>query len=113
MISHDTANIISYIYFLQGPSAEIELVTGKTIRITIDDQYYDKCTEEILYVDYKNLIQMMEVEGRIFIDDGLLSVIVKEKGLLIQSCSNFLLQMSCDVRKPVQHKPAYTPTEES
>lgn len=63
-----------------GASAEIELETGKNIRLTTDDQYYEKCTEELLYVDYKNITKMMDVGGRIFIDDGLISVIVKDKG---------------------------------
>ena len=65
----------------QGGSAEVELEAGKSIRLTTDEQYYEKCTGDILYVDYKNIVQVMEIEGRIFIDDGLISVIVKDKGM--------------------------------
>ena len=32
-------------------------------------------------MDYKNITKMMDVGGRIFIDDGLISVIVKDKGM--------------------------------
>ena len=74
---------LTFSCLLQGASAEIELVTGKNIRLTTDEQYYEKCTEELLYVDYKNIVQMMEVGGRIFIDDGLLSVIVTDKGMFL------------------------------
>ncbi|XP_076439010.1 pyruvate kinase PKM-like isoform X2 [Babylonia areolata] len=63
-----------------GASAEVTLVTGKMIKITTDDAFMEKCSAEVLWVDYKNITKVMEVGKRIFIDDGLISVIVKEKG---------------------------------
>merc|ERR550539_2072873 len=38
------------------------------------------CTADKLYVDYVNITKVMEVGKRIFIDDGLISVVAKEIG---------------------------------
>lgn len=65
---------------MQGASAEVILKTGEMIKITVDDNYKEQCSEEILWVDYKNIIKVVDVDNRIFIDDGLISVVVREKG---------------------------------
>jgi len=62
-----------------GVNAEVVLVPGRPVVITVDDAYCERCDENIIWVDYKNMISLVNVEQRIFIDDGLLSVIVKEK----------------------------------
>ena len=67
---------------LQGASAEVSLKTGNQIKLTTDKKFYEECTEDLLYVDYENITKVMEVGGRIFIDDGLISIIVKDKGKL-------------------------------
>lgn len=64
----------------QGPSAEITLKVGEQIRITTDDSFYEKCDEKNLWVDYKNITKVVDVGDRVFIDDGLISVVVREKG---------------------------------
>ncbi|KAL4216557.1 hypothetical protein ACF0H5_024280 [Mactra antiquata] len=64
-----------------GASAEVSLVTGKMIKVTIDDKYYEQGTEELIWVDYKNIVKVLKVGDRMFIDDGLISVIVKEVGV--------------------------------
>merc|ERR1711971_392129 len=53
---------------------------GDTIKIVTDDQYKEKCTKDILWVDYKNISKVLVPGARIFIDDGLISVIAKECG---------------------------------
>jgi len=64
---------------------EVFLVKGETIKITTDDDYKLKCTEKILWVDYKNISKVLTPGKRIFIDDGLISVVVQEVG------DNFIL----------------------
>ncbi|CAG5128073.1 unnamed protein product [Candidula unifasciata] len=61
-------------------TAEATLVTGERIKVTVDDAYMEKCNKDILWVDYKNICKVVEVGSRIYIDDGLISIIVREKG---------------------------------
>ena len=57
---------------------EIELETGAMIKLTTDEAYKEKGTKEIIFLDYKNLPKVLEVGKRVFIDDGLISILVKE-----------------------------------
>lgn len=59
---------------------EVVLETGCRIRITTDDAFKEKCTKEQLWVDYKNITKVLTPGKRIYIDDGLISVIAKEIG---------------------------------
>ena len=79
----ECSNFFWYILCLliQGASAELSLVAGDKIKLTTDNKYQEKCNKDILWLDYKNITKVMEVGGRIYIDDGLISVIVKEKGI--------------------------------
>uniref|UniRef100_A0A8C3G9L8 Pyruvate kinase n=1 Tax=Cyclopterus lumpus TaxID=8103 RepID=A0A8C3G9L8_CYCLU len=60
--------------------AEVELKKGNMIKITLDDSYQDNCSEEILWLDYKNIPNVVEIGSKIYIDDGLMSLQVKEIG---------------------------------
>lgn len=66
--------------YLQGVLAELILNTGDKIKITTDDKFKEKCSKDTLWVDYKNIIKVMFVGFRMFIDDGFIFVIVKEMG---------------------------------
>jgi len=57
---------------------EITLKSGNTIKITTDDEYKEKCTADVLWVDYKNISKVISPGKRLFIDDGLISVVCKE-----------------------------------
>jgi len=59
---------------------EIELKAGDTIKITTNDEFKEKCTAETLWLDYKNITKVMTPGKRIYIDDGLISVLAKEIG---------------------------------
>merc|ERR1711976_725891 len=59
---------------------ELELVAGDKIPLTTDDAFKEKCTKDVLYVDYKNITKVLQPGARIFIDDGLISVVAKECG---------------------------------
>merc|ERR1711971_120287 len=59
---------------------EITLKKGETIKITTEDQFKEKCTAECLWVDYKNISGVISPGKRLFIDDGLISVVCKSVG---------------------------------
>lgn len=56
--------------------------------MTLDDKYKDNCDEKHLWLDYKNITKILKVGGHVYIDDGLMSLKVKEVG---EYPSNILL----------------------
>jgi len=63
-----------------GINAEVELIAGREVILTIDDKYAEECDENCVWVDYKNITTVVDVGKSVFIDDGLISVAVLEKG---------------------------------
>ncbi|CAI5792931.1 pyruvate kinase PKM isoform X1 [Podarcis lilfordi] len=61
-------------------TAEVELKKGATLKMTLDNAFMEKCDENTLWVDYKNLTKVVDVGSKIYVDDGLISLKVKEKG---------------------------------
>lgn len=53
---------------------------GNKITVVIDKEHADKCDEKTLYVDYPNIIKIVRPGNRIFIDDGLISLIALKIG---------------------------------
>ncbi|XP_039867115.1 pyruvate kinase PKM isoform X2 [Simochromis diagramma] len=67
-------------------TAEVELVKGNMIKLTLDDAYQENCSEDILWLDYKNITKVVEIGSKVYIDDGLISLQVKEIGTDFLSC---------------------------
>ncbi|KAL1517154.1 hypothetical protein ABEB36_000955 [Hypothenemus hampei] len=61
-----------------GGSAEIELKKGDSIKLTTDKAYADKGTKDTVYVDYENIQKVVQVGNRIYVDDGLMSLVVTQ-----------------------------------
>ncbi|KAH7723429.1 pyruvate kinase isozymes M1/M2 isoform 2 [Aphelenchoides avenae] len=61
-----------------GGSAEIELKKGASIRLTTDPSFEESGTAINLYVDYKNITKVLQKGSKVFIDDGLISLVVDE-----------------------------------
>lgn len=56
-------------------TGEVELVKGNKIRLTTDKKYESECSETLLYVDYANIVNIIKKGNRVYIDDGLISLI--------------------------------------
>ncbi|XP_058607978.1 pyruvate kinase PKM isoform X1 [Onychostoma macrolepis] len=61
-------------------TAEVELKKGNKIKVTLDDSFMENCDEETLWLDYKNITNVVEVGSKVYIDDGLISLQVQEIG---------------------------------
>jgi len=63
-----------------GASAEVELVKGEKIKLTTDKSYLEKCSKEVVYLDYINIVKVVKPGNKVFVDDGLMSLVVDEVG---------------------------------
>ncbi|XP_039256585.1 pyruvate kinase PKM-like [Styela clava] len=61
-----------------GGSAEVELVKGKKFKLSLNDADKESGDASSVYVDYRNLSKVIGVGKRVFIDDGLISLVVLE-----------------------------------
>uniref|UniRef100_A0A1I7YFY8 Pyruvate kinase n=1 Tax=Steinernema glaseri TaxID=37863 RepID=A0A1I7YFY8_9BILA len=61
-----------------GPSAEVELVKGSSIRLSTDKKFENSGTAICLYVDYQNIAKVVQLGSKVYIDDGLISLVVDE-----------------------------------
>lgn len=59
-------------------SGEVELVKGNKITLTTDQKNEDQCSESLLYVDYKNIVNIVKPGNKVYIDDGLISLVVQK-----------------------------------
>ncbi|KAI4500805.1 hypothetical protein M0802_004016 [Mischocyttarus mexicanus] len=59
-----------------GGSAEVELTKGQTFKLSTDKAYMEKGNADTVFVDYENISKVLKVGNRVFVDDGLISLIV-------------------------------------
>lgn len=59
---------------------EMKLIKGDVIRVTTNDEYKEKCSSEIIYIDYKNITKVVSVGKCVYVDDGLVCLVVEKIG---------------------------------
>ncbi|XP_067943489.1 pyruvate kinase PKM-like isoform X2 [Watersipora subatra] len=70
-----------------GGSAEINLERGAKIKLTTDEKYYDIGDESCIYIDYKNITKVLSKGGIVYVDDGLICLVVDEIGADYLMCT--------------------------
>lgn len=63
---------------VSGASGEVELIKGNKITLTSNSAYSEKCDSKNLYVDYANITKVVKLGNRVYVDDGLISLLVEE-----------------------------------
>uniref|UniRef100_A0A9J8A5S9 Pyruvate kinase n=1 Tax=Cyprinus carpio carpio TaxID=630221 RepID=A0A9J8A5S9_CYPCA len=71
---------------IKGVSIEVKLVKGNIIKLTLDDSFKDNCDDKILWLDYKNITKVVQQGSHVYVDDGLISLKVKEIGSDFLNC---------------------------
>jgi pyruvate kinase len=61
---------------LNANKGELTLTRGEKIKITTNKDWFEKGCNDQIYADYPNIVKVLKAGDRIFIDDGLLSLIV-------------------------------------
>merc|ERR1712226_356456 len=56
------------------------------ITVTTDNSLMEAVDEDNLWVDYKNIVNVVDCGKKIYVDDGLISLIVREKGTTSLKC---------------------------
>lgn len=53
---------------------------GSQVLVTVDPKFRTRGDAKTVWVDYHNITQVVAVGGRIYIDDGLISLVVRKIG---------------------------------
>lgn len=76
----DVGPLSFYVFYKLIVFHQVELVAGEQVVITTNPSFMDICDKDYIWVDYPNIIKVVDVNKNIYIDDGLISLTVVEKG---------------------------------
>lgn len=76
---HDKEVIKYQLQIEKFKKRDIIFSLGGSIVVTTNNEFAEKCSAEILWVDYKNITNVLNVGSIIYIDDGLISLKVMKK----------------------------------
>jgi pyruvate kinase len=65
----------------------VELKKGDLITLTTDKAYAEKGSAQTVFVDYENITKVVKQGNRVYVDDGLISLVVNSVGeLFFKAC---------------------------
>lgn len=64
--------------FVNG--GDLELKSGQALKVSVNPDDFLKGTSEMIYMDYRDLVNTVKVGDTIYVDDGLLELKITEKG---------------------------------
>ncbi|KAH9892187.1 pyruvate kinase [Xylariomycetidae sp. FL2044] len=83
---------------------DLPLSAGTILNITTDDQYATSCDTQNMYVDYKNITNVIKPGRIIYVDDGILAFevleIVDDKTLKVKALNNGFISSKKGVNLP-------------
>uniref|UniRef100_A0A0R3WXP5 pyruvate kinase n=1 Tax=Hydatigena taeniaeformis TaxID=6205 RepID=A0A0R3WXP5_HYDTA len=53
---------------------------GDKVRLTSNKEFENKCSKSMIYVDYERIVHVLHEGSKVFIDDGLICLVVQQKG---------------------------------
>ncbi len=84
-------------------NCEVELPAGALVLVTVDPEFRNKCSKDVIFVDYANLVAQAKLGQRICIDDGKLTLKVEDysdRGLLCRVLNTAMLNHRKGVNLP-------------
>ncbi len=78
--SHSHTHSPTHPHTTQGGSAEVQLDTGHVLKLSTDLKYRECGDATLIYIDYENIVKIILPGDLIYIDDGLISLKVTDKG---------------------------------
>lgn len=83
--------------------ADVPFTAGHQMTFTTDEAYAESSTDQVLYIDYKNITKVLEPGKTIYIDDGVMSFRVLEvhdKDLKVEALNSGKLSSKKGVNLP-------------
>jgi pyruvate kinase len=77
------------------------LKKGDSITLTIDKAFAEKGTAQTVFVDYENITKVVKKGNRVFVDDGLISLIVNNVGKLYVHLFNYSISVYNELHSSV------------
>ncbi|KAF9365233.1 Pyruvate kinase [Mortierella sp. NVP85] len=88
---------------LMKDGVDVPFTAGHQMTFTTDEAYAESSTDQVLYIDYKNITKVLEPGKTIYVDDGVMSFRVLEVGdkdLKVEALNNGKLSSKKGVNLP-------------
>lgn len=72
---------------IEGENDYVELKQGATIKVINDKSFADKCTDQMIYIDYERITKHISVGDKIYINEGLIVLVVNSVFANILVCT--------------------------